>query len=61
MVKSVSDKAADLNQSYQDQGTDGMKEGRQGVVGLVGSVGEAAAAYIPSFGGGENSSSEKQE
>jgi len=61
MVKNISDKAADLNQNYQNQATDGTKEGRQGVVGLVGSVGETAAAYIPSFGGGENSTAEKQE
>lgn len=47
MVKGVSDKAADLNQSYQDQATDGTKESRQGIMGLV----DAAVSYIPPFKG----------
>lgn len=47
VVKGVSDKAADLNKSYQDGAIDGTKEGRQGIMGLV----DAAVSYIPPLKG----------
>jgi len=60
MINVVNDKAADLNQSYQDQATDGMKKGRQHVVGLVSSVGETAASYLPTLSGKSEPDAEKE-
>lgn len=45
MVKGATDKAADLNQSYQNKATDGAKEEKQGIMGLL----DAALSYIPPF------------
>jgi hypothetical protein len=49
IVNGVANKAADLNKSYQDQATDGTKEGRQGAVGLAKGVGDSVTGYL---GGG---------
>ncbi|RDI80054.1 hypothetical protein Vi05172_g10037 [Venturia inaequalis] len=45
MIEGATDKAAVLSQIFQDIATDGIREGRQGIVGLV----HAAVSYIPPF------------